>query len=148
MWGRTALMYAAGRDFVGLCRPETKTEHNLVAGRHRRTDSAWVNSATTQQFDHRQIELPNTTTDPDHSDHPDKSAQRRKVGETMYAAIMQITIYLMAVLAPVLLPAIVHAVHVVRDRKETFGKLRAVRLPQATASRAPAFGRLAVPAAA
>ena len=66
----------------------------------------------------------------------------------MYAAIMQITIYLMAVLAPVLLPAIVHAVHVVRDRKETFGKLRAVRLPQATASRAPAFGGLALPAAA
>jgi hypothetical protein len=121
----------------------------LVAGRHRRTDSAWVNSATTQQFDHCQIELPNATTDPDHPDHPDKSAQRRKVGETMYAAIMQITIYLMAVLAPVLLPAIVHAVHVVRDRQgETYRKLRAVRLPQARASRAPAFGALAVPAAA
>lgn len=61
----------------------------------------------------------------------------------MYEAIMQITIYLLGVLAPILVPAITHAVHVVRDRQQASRQTRAVGLPQATA-----FHGLAVPAAA
>ncbi len=61
----------------------------------------------------------------------------------MYEAIMQITIYLTAVLFPILLPGIIHVFHVVRDRQQTPRQVRPMRLPQARA-----FRGLAVPAAA
>ena len=61
----------------------------------------------------------------------------------MFEAILQITIYLVMVLAPVLVPAAIHAVYVVRERLHTYPQGRAARLPRATA-----FRRLAVPAAA
>jgi hypothetical protein len=66
----------------------------------------------------------------------------------MIEAIMQISIYLMAVLAPVLLPGIIHVFHVVRDRQETYRQARAVRQPRAAASRTTAIPGFAVPAAA
>jgi hypothetical protein len=54
----------------------------------------------------------------------------------MYAAIMQITIYLSMVLAPVLIPGAIHVFYVIRDRRQAYVQSRTVRAP-----------RVAVPAA-
>ncbi|OBA80262.1 hypothetical protein A9W99_19560 [Mycobacterium sp. 1164966.3] len=61
----------------------------------------------------------------------------------MFEAITQISIYLAMVLLPVLIPAAFHVVYVARDRRQSYLRNRAVRMPRATA-----YGRLAVPAAA
>ena len=61
----------------------------------------------------------------------------------MFESMLAITIYLLTILTPVLIPAIIHAVHAVRDRRQTYQPGRAARYPRPTASR-----RLAVPAMA
>ncbi len=58
----------------------------------------------------------------------------------MFESMLTILIYLLAVLSPALLPAIVHVAHVVRDGRPAYRPGRAARHPLPTASR-----RLAVP---
>jgi hypothetical protein len=61
----------------------------------------------------------------------------------MFGSLFVITIYLLTVLTPVLIPATIHAVHAVRDWRPTFQPRRAANFPRRMAS-----PRLAVPAAA
>jgi hypothetical protein len=60
----------------------------------------------------------------------------------MFAAIMQITIYLTMVLTPVLIPGALHVFHVARNRRQANLQNQAVHAPRVAAPR-----RLAVPAA-
>ena len=61
----------------------------------------------------------------------------------MFGSITVIMTYLVIVLAPVIIPAIIHAVHAVRDRRQSYQPGLAARYPRPTVSR-----RLAVPAMA
>ncbi|HTX93470.1 MAG TPA: hypothetical protein VME67_00750 [Mycobacterium sp.] len=48
----------------------------------------------------------------------------------MFESLLVITLYLMAVFTPVLIPATVHAVHAVRTERPTFRLRLAGRLPR------------------
>jgi hypothetical protein len=62
----------------------------------------------------------------------------------MFESMLVITAYMLAVLAPVLIPAIIHAAHVVTGQQRTSTQERvAANFPRRTA-----FPRLAVPARA
>ena len=61
----------------------------------------------------------------------------------MFESLLVIAIYLTGVFTPVLIPASIHAVHVVRDGQLTFPSRLKVRLPRPTRSH-----RVAVPATA
>ena len=61
----------------------------------------------------------------------------------MFESMLTIVIYLLAVLSPAIIPAIVHVIHAVRGRRATYRPGRAARHPLPTASR-----RLVVPVTA
>ena len=61
----------------------------------------------------------------------------------MFGSLFVITIYLLTVLTPVLIPATIHAVHAVRDWRPTFQPRLAARTPRLAVS-----PRRAVPAMA
>ncbi|HUH71766.1 MAG TPA: hypothetical protein VLZ05_24530 [Mycobacterium sp.] len=48
----------------------------------------------------------------------------------MFESILVIMIYLTAVFTPVLIPATIHAVHAVRDWRQTYRPRRTARLPR------------------
>lgn len=52
----------------------------------------------------------------------------------MFESMLTIVIYLLAVLSPALIPAIIHVVHVVRDRRPTYQQGGPARHPLPTAS--------------
>ncbi len=65
----------------------------------------------------------------------------------MFESLLTIAIYLTAIFTPLLIPATVHAVHVVRDGRLTFRPRLAARLPRQFPR--PVVGRrVAAPAAA
>jgi hypothetical protein len=61
----------------------------------------------------------------------------------MFGSMATIAMYLLIVLGPVLIPAMIHAVHAVRDRRQTHQPGLAARDP-----RPAVYRRRAVPAAA
>jgi hypothetical protein len=140
MWQKTTASRQAPRSLLGICRRETRVRRKLIGWRRRCAEVRRICflSRTQPVFFSSQLilELSNST-------RYFELLPRTEMSETMIMTYVTIAAMLGLVLSPMLIPAMVGAVHAVAGWRGAYQSLRSVAYPRLITA-----GRVAVPAAA